>query len=77
VDSWAQWLKDRRLETPAILALETLKPLHNLVYQFLVFSSPLVETVGFDCSAGVRLWEDPEKIEGLIRELETEPVQGA
>jgi hypothetical protein len=69
---WARWLKERRLETPAILALESLKPLHNLVYQLLVFSSPLVETVGFDCRAGVQLWDDPQNIEGLIRHLESQ-----
>ena len=70
MERWARWLKERRLETPAVLALESLKPLHNLIYQLLVFSSPLVETVGFNPQPVVQLWDDPTKLETLIAHLE-------
>ena len=67
---WAGWLKDRRLETPAVLALESLKPLHNIIYQMLVFSSPMIEILGVNPHRAVQLWEDPARLEGLLTELE-------
>lgn len=67
---WAGWLKERRLETPAVLALESLKPLHNVVYQMLVFSSPMAEILGINPQRAVQLWEDPAHLEGLLSELE-------
>jgi hypothetical protein len=67
---WALWLKERRLEIPAVLALESLKPLHNIVYQMLVFSSPMIEILGVDPLRAVQLWEDPGKLESLLSQLD-------
>ena len=71
LERWAAWLKERRLETPAGLALESLKPLHNLIYQMLVFSSPMIEVFGVSTQPALKLWEDPTKLEGLMTHLES------
>ena len=66
----ADWLKGRRLETPAMLMLETLKPVQVLIYQFLVFSSPFMDILGLPAAPVVDLWSDAASVERLISKLE-------
>ena len=70
IDELADWLKRRRLETPAMLLLESLKPVQVLIYQFLVFSSPFLDILGVPSAPAVDLWSDADSVERLISKLE-------
>lgn len=70
LDDWADWLKRRRLETPAILVLDSLKPVQVLIYQFLVFSSPFMDILGMPAAPALDLWSDQDSVERLIARLE-------
>lgn len=62
-----------RLETPAILALESARPLRLVASQSLVFFEPLVQTL-FPMTEW-RRWSElaarPEALEALVRAIET------
>lgn len=72
IEKAAQAIHKRRMETPAILALEMHKPLAGLASQSLVVFSPfLIPFLGFqNIDDYSRLAGDRSSIEALIRRLE-------
>lgn len=72
IESIAQNIHRRGLETPAILFLEMHKPLSFFASQTLIVTSPLIAPiVGFGrVSAASRLLECRDNVELLIRRLE-------
>ena len=71
-------IKKRKLEAPAILALEAHKPLSNVIAQsMIVFSGFLVPFLGFqNVNDYSRLFQKRENIEKLIRLLEKDEQEG-
>lgn len=72
VDKIASDIVRRGLQTPAILLLETHKPLGGLLSQAAVAAAPFaLPFVGFDLYADIsRLIARPENIERVIRRIE-------
>jgi len=72
LDRMANWVVDRGLETPAILFLESVRPLSFVGAQGLVFLGPfahaLFSTLDYDRLA--RLLEDRANLERLVRVIE-------
>ena len=73
VERLATAVVERRLETPAILLLESTKPLAFLGSQTLHFFEPMVSTFVDrpEYSVVTRLLEDRDKVEALLRRIET------
>lgn len=72
MDGFAKKIIERRLTAPAILFLESVKPLSFLGNQAMVFFEPIVQTIfglkRYDDVAG--LLENRENVEYLIRKIE-------
>ena len=68
----AQALIDRRLTAPAILFLESVKPLSFLASQALIFLGPMLETLldRDDYRTFAEAMEDRANVEWLIQQLE-------
>ena len=68
----AQALTDRRLTAPAILFLESVKPLSFLASQALVFLGPMAETLlpPVEYRTFTRAIESRKNLEWLIQRLE-------
>jgi hypothetical protein len=68
----ARWLGERRLATPAVLFLESTKPLNFVGSQFLFFFEPMVRAVvdgkGYSRFAG--LMEDRDNVEEFLQMIE-------
>ena len=63
----ATFLLDRRLETPAILALEILRPFSFLISQFLVMAQPMLsETLRRRSASYQSLLQDQGEIDRLV-----------
>jgi hypothetical protein len=73
LDRMASWIAERGLETPALLFLESVRPLSFVGSQALVFLGPfahaLFQTPEYDRLA--RLLERRENLERLVRAIET------
>ncbi len=73
LDRMANWVAERGLEMPAILFLESVRPLSFVGAQGLVFLGPfahaLFTTPDYDRLA--RLLEDRANLERLVRAIET------
>ena len=72
LDRLADRLVEMRMETPAILALETGKPMSVIAAQAMVFFEPFVQAVVpvRDYRRWARLLERRDAIETLIRRIE-------
>lgn len=73
LDDWAQRIERAGMSAPAILFLETFKPLAFLGAQALWFAQPLL-TLGLnetDLRDLILLIEEPSGIEDLLARLET------
>lgn len=79
VDKAASELKKRRLEAPAILMLESHRPLANIGSQAaIVFGPFLIPFLGFDVVNDYsRLFTKQENVERLLRKLEEERPSAA
>jgi len=68
----AGWLGQRRLTVPAVLFLESVKPLHFVGSQMLVFLEPMVHAVtsGKDYTRFARLMEDGDALEAFLVMIE-------
>jgi len=74
VDRLAQWVVNHRLETPAILFLETMKPLSFIGSQmWLMYGVPMLGIVAdeYQTSEFGLLFENRENVEALIKRIET------
>jgi len=71
----ANEIRRRRLEAPAIMALETHKPLSFVLSHLMLAGAPfMVPFLGFDTVNGYsRLFSERENVERLIREIEKPP----
>ena len=73
IDRMAEWIAARSLETPAVLFLESLRPLSFVGSQALIFLGPfahvLFRTPDYDRLA--RLLERRENLELLVRAVES------
>jgi len=73
IDRMAEWIAARSLETPAVLFLESIRPLSFVGSQALVFLGPfahvLFTTPDYDRLA--RLLERRENLEVLVRAIES------
>ena len=72
LDRFAKGVVERRMTTPAILFLESVKPLSFLGNQALVFFQPIVQSVfNFKTYDEVtELLEDRENLEYLLKKIE-------
>ncbi|MGH7725798.1 MAG: hypothetical protein ACREOU_10280 [Candidatus Eiseniibacteriota bacterium] len=72
LDRVAGWICDRRMETPAVLFLETARPLSFVGSQAMHFFDPLVRAMFTwpDYERFARLMEDRDNLERLIRAIE-------
>lgn len=72
IEKLAQEIVDRRLAVPAILFLETVKPLSFLGSQALIFIEPIVQSIfSFKSYREVTLMmENRENVELLMQEIE-------
>jgi len=71
---WAQKIAKRRLATPAIFMLESLKPLSLVGNQLLIFMEPIVKlfvTIK-EYPALVKILEERENLEKMIQLIEQE-----
>lgn len=73
-DRLATWIVERRMETPAVLFLETARPLSFVGSQAMHFFDPLVRAMFTwpDYERFARLMEHRENLEHLIRAIESE-----
>ena len=71
-DRLAKWICDRRLETPAVLFLETLRPLSFVGSQAMLFFQPFANALFAtpDYERLARLLDDRANLEILIRTIE-------
>ncbi|RKY29325.1 MAG: hypothetical protein DRP79_00700 [Planctomycetota bacterium] len=77
IDRVADWTVRRGMTTPAILCLESVKPLSYVGSQVVVFFAPALEVL-FDpvsISAFVSLMEDRNNVELLLREIESRDAE--
>ena len=72
LDRFARKIVERRLATPAILFLESVKPLSFLGNQTMVFFQPIVQSIFTFKSYDdvMTLLEDRENVEHLLRRIE-------
>ena len=78
VASMASFVRDRQLETPAVLALEIIKPFGFLLSQMLLLSEPLLgETLRCRISSYRHVLEDPEEMTRLAALLTHETIAQA
>ncbi len=72
-DRLAVWIVDRRMETPAVIFLETARPLSFVGSQAMHFFDPLVRAMFSwpDYERFARLMEDRANLEWLIRAIES------
>jgi hypothetical protein len=72
LDRLAARVVELRMETPAILALESARPLRLVASQGMLFLEPLVQSLG--SFSDWRRWSElagrPEAIEHLVRRIE-------
>jgi hypothetical protein len=74
IDKLANWIISHKLETPAILLLESVRPLSFIGSQmWLMYGVPLLGMVvdEHESSEYGLLFEDRENLEALIRKIET------
>ena len=73
VDQVASSVVNRRMALPAVLALETMKPLSFLGSQALYFFEPLARVLSNrpEYRLGAQLLEDRDKLETLLQRIET------
>jgi hypothetical protein len=74
IDKLANWVISHKLETPAILLLESVRPLSFIGSQmWLMYGVPLLGMVvdERESSEYGLLFEDRENLEALIRKIET------
>jgi len=73
-DRLARWLVERRMETPALLFLETVRPLSFVGAQAMHFMHPLASVLysGPDYARLARLLEDRENLSILLATIEGE-----
>ncbi len=73
-DKLAVWLVERRLETPAVLFLETVRPLSFVGSQAMHFFEPFARAlfVPPEYERLAKLFEQRENFEHLIRTIENE-----
>jgi hypothetical protein len=74
IDKLANWIISHKLETPAIILLESAKPLSFIGSQmWLMYGVPLLGMVvnERESSEYGLLFEDRENLEALIRKIET------
>jgi acyl-CoA reductase-like NAD-dependent aldehyde dehydrogenase len=78
LDRAAAHIRKRRLETPAILALEMHKPLSGIASHAAIALAPFAAPfLGFDAVRDIsRLLRDRANVERLVQRLEC-PVEGA
>ena len=79
IEKIARKVVERRLEAPALIFLESVKPLAFLGNQLLVFLNPLVSLVvtSGDYYRFVRMIESRENVEKLLVAIETESAAEA
>ena len=73
IDRLAQWIVNHRLETPAIMFLESIKPLSFIGSQmWLMYGVPMLGIVvdEHQTSEFGLLFEDRKNVESLIRKIE-------
>jgi hypothetical protein len=72
VDGLADWVVRRGMTVPAILFLETVKPLSYVGSQVVVFFSPVLEVLfsSVSITAFQGMMEDRNNVELLLREIE-------
>jgi hypothetical protein len=72
LDRMAAWLAERRLATPAILFLESVKPLNFVGSQMMFFFEPVVRAVieGGSYSRFASIMEERENVEEFLRRIE-------
>jgi hypothetical protein len=72
LDRVAAWLVRRRLAVPAVLFLESMKPLSFVGSQALVFLEPVVRAAtGAGTARVAALLENRENVEELLRRIES------
>lgn len=73
LNSCANWLKEKRLESPAILFLEMHRPLRSLAHSGALMSAPILGALfGFSrINEIVSLLEEEANVETLISLLES------
>jgi hypothetical protein len=73
----AQWLVDRRLSVPAVLFIESAKPLSFVGSQAMYFFEPMVKTFlsGKDYTRLARLLEDRDNVDAFLRIVEDREEQ--
>lgn len=72
LESMAGWLGSRRLTVPAVLFLDSVKPLHFLGSQMLFFFEPMVHAFvgGKNYSRFAELMEDGDTLEQFLSMIE-------
>jgi hypothetical protein len=73
IEKLAQWVIKHGLETPAILFLESIKPLSFIGSQmFLMYGVPMLGIVidEYETSEFALLFEDRENVEALLKKIE-------
>lgn len=72
LEGLARWLAERRLGSPAILFLESVKPLNFVGSQFLFFFEPMVKAFvgGQGYTRFAELMEDRDRVEAFLRMIE-------
>ena len=78
LERMAGWLAGRRLTVPAVLFLESVKPLHFVGSQMLVFFEPMVHafTAGKEYTRFARLMEDSDALEAFLVMIEGAGARG-
>jgi hypothetical protein len=73
-DRLARWIVERRMETPAVLFLETVRPLSFIGAQAMHFFHPLASVLysGPDYARLARLLEERENLSILLATIEGE-----
>lgn len=73
LESIARWLGERRLSVPAIVLLESTKPLNFIGSQLLFFFEPIVKAVvqGRNYTRFASIMEDRENVEEFLQLIET------
>jgi len=72
LEGMARWLGERRLATPALLFLESTKPLNFVGSQLMFFFEPVVRALvnGGNYSRFASLMEDRDHVEEFLRMIE-------
>ena len=77
LERMARWLAERRLSVPAVLFLESVKPLHFVGSQALIFFEPMVKAVssGKEYGRFASILESREGVESFLVLIETEEAR--